>query len=86
MRRALLLWCAACSLFALLLFAWDKAAARRGARRVPESRLLGLALLGGARGVLLGMILFRHKTRKAGFWILASLGLGLLVGAWLALV
>lgn len=68
----------AASLIALLLYGWDKAAARRGARRVPESRLLLLGLLGGAPGALAGMLLFRHKTRQFRFWAVNLLGLLLL--------
>lgn len=51
----------------------DKSRARSGAWRVPEKRLLLLALAGGAAGVLLGMKVFRHKTRHAGFTILVPL-------------
>ena len=47
----------------------DKAAARRGARRTPETTLLALAVIGGSLGGLLGMLLFRHKTRKIAFRI-----------------
>lgn len=76
---------AAGNLLALLAFAWDKAAARRGARRTPEARLLLLALLGGA-GALLGMILCRHKTRKARFWLAALAGCALAGAAVFALL
>ena len=79
---ALLAWCGAASLLALLLYGFDKSAARRGARRVPESRLLLLGLLGGAAGALAGMLLFRHKTRRAGFWAANLLALG----GWAALL
>lgn len=62
---------AAALLFANLLafgaFAWDKAAARRGAWRIRESTLLGLALAGGLFGALAGQQLLRHKTRKEPF-------------------
>jgi len=79
MSKALLIGFGACSLLTLLSFAWDKAAARRGARRVPEARLLALALLGGGAGALLGMIWFRHKTRKPRFWCAAWAGIALIV-------
>jgi uncharacterized membrane protein YsdA (DUF1294 family) len=57
----------------------DKRAAQRGKRRVSESVLLGLAFAGGSPGLLLGMILARHKTRKASF--LAALAMILLLQA-----
>ena len=47
--------------------ALDKRRARRAAFRVAEKTLFLLALLGGAPGGLLGMELFRHKTRHWTF-------------------
>ena len=41
----------------------DKAKAKRGAWRVPEKTLFLLPLLGGSLGALLGMKVFRHKTK-----------------------
>ena len=41
----------------------DKAKARRGAWRVPEKTLFLLPLLGCSVGALLGMLVFRHKTK-----------------------
>ena len=41
----------------------DKRKAVRGAWRISESSLFGVALLGGALGCTLGMHFFRHKTR-----------------------
>ena len=41
----------------------DKAKTRRGAWRVPEKTLFLLPLLGGSVGALLGMLVFRHKTK-----------------------
>ncbi len=72
----------------LLLFALmgrDKAAARRSARRTPETTLLAFAVIGGSVGGLLGMILFRHKTRKPAFRIGFPLILicQLLLAGWL---
>jgi uncharacterized membrane protein YsdA (DUF1294 family) len=61
------LWLGVASLLGFALMGIDKAAARRGGRRASEASLLAVALLGGSPGVALGMIAWRHKTRKAGF-------------------
>lgn len=46
----------------------DRAAAgKRPRRRVPERTLFLIAALGGSVGVLLGMYLFRHKTKHLSF-------------------
>lgn len=54
---------------ALLLMLADKIKAIRGASRIPEAALLSLAFLLGSFGCGLGMILFRHKTKKPVFAI-----------------
>jgi len=59
------------SLVTFIAFGWDKAAAGRGSRRVPEMNLHLLELLGGWPGALLGAMVFRHKTRK-GSYLLAT--------------
>lgn len=50
------------------LYGYDKHAARTGRWRIPESTLLGTALL-GPFGAFFAMLLFRHKTRKPKFWL-----------------
>lgn len=49
------------------LWGVDKAKAKAGAWRIPESTLLILALLGGSVGALAGMLVFHHKTQKWQF-------------------
>jgi uncharacterized membrane protein YsdA (DUF1294 family) len=60
-------WLVAVNLIALGYYGYDKACARRSARRVPEVVLHGLALVGGSPGAFLAMRLFRHKTIKSRF-------------------
>ena len=54
----------------LVLFAVmgiDKFIARKVLWRIPEKTLFGLAIAGGSIGGILGMKLFRHKTRHNSF-------------------
>lgn len=52
--------------FAMLI---DKQKAKRGSWRIPEKTLFLLTLLGGGVGTIIGMYLFRHKTRKLYFTV-----------------
>lgn len=54
---------------AMLIMCLDKNLARLRLRRIPEGVLLFFAVLGGSLGELLGMLIFRHKTRKPKFFI-----------------
>ena len=60
---------------AFLLMLADKLKAKRGAWRIPEATLLGIAVVGGSIGALIGMYCFRHKTRHLKF----ALGLPLIL-------
>lgn len=60
---------AAVNLAALILFALDKRRAIRGGWRIPEKTLMTVCSLFGAAGGLIGMRLFRHKTRKPLFYL-----------------
>lgn len=55
---------------AFWLYAADKRKAEQGQWRTPEAALFGVAAVGGAYGSLMGMLLFRHKTRKASFGVI----------------
>ena len=57
----------AINIAAYLAFLFDKARARQGEWRIPEHRLLSLALMGGSVGAIAGQKLLRHKTRKEPF-------------------
>jgi uncharacterized membrane protein YsdA (DUF1294 family) len=68
----------------ILRFWQDKQRAIAGERRVRESDLLGLALIGGSPGALLARQLFRHKTRKEPFstqlLVIVVLQIGAIIG------
>ncbi len=76
----------AMSVVALVAYGVDKSAARRKGRRIPESTLHLLALLGGAPGALVGMYAFRHKTAKLSFqlvfWGIALGQVALVLWLW----
>lgn len=72
------------SLCAFIAYGIDKVKAKRGSRRISERSLLLLALVGGAAGAMLGMLLFRHKTRHMKFVICVPLLLVLQVTAYVA--
>ena len=47
----------------------DKLKAKRGSRRIPENTLFMFTILGGGVGTILGMYIFRHKTKKKKFTV-----------------
>ena len=53
----------------LLVMLADKKKARKNLWRIPEATLLTMAALGGSIGILAGMYLFHHKTKKPKFFI-----------------
>ena len=63
-------WLVSANLAALLLWAFDKAQARRGGWRVPEMALHAMAALGAVPASLLAMKVLRHKTLKKHFLLI----------------
>lgn len=63
----LLIYYAAVNFCTLLLMLIDKKLAEHRAYRIPEKTLFFFYIIGGAAGGLLGMYLFRHKTRRPKF-------------------
>ncbi|KYG91560.1 DUF1294 domain-containing protein [Metasolibacillus sp. FSL H7-0170] len=80
---AVLAYIAVMSLILCILMYNDKARSKRKEWRIAEKTLFTIALFGGAIGGVLGMYLFRHKTRHNlfafGFPLLAAIQIYLLV-------
>ena len=54
---------------AFVIAGYDKYVALKNRYRIPENTLFLLAAIGGSLGLLLAMLLFRHKTSKTSFII-----------------
>lgn len=67
--KLLLIYLAAVNIAAFAVMGIDKARARRGRWRVPESTLFLMAVIGGSAGGLIGIYAFRHKTLHRSFTI-----------------
>ena len=85
MQTCILIYLAAVNGIAFLLCGIDKWKARRERWRIPEKTLFLSAIAGGSVGFLLGMQLFRHKTKHKSFTIGIPLILAMQIGlaAWL---
>lgn len=70
------------------LFGIDKQKAIHHSRRIPEKTLFLATALGGSLGSLVGMYVFRHKTRHVSFrlGVPALLALHLLAALLLSLL
>lgn len=77
MMTAYIVVMAIMSLVAFIAYGIDKFKAKRGASRISERQLLLLSLACGAVGAMLGMLLFRHKTRHMKFILCVPLFLAL---------
>lgn len=53
----------------LFMIKIDKIRAKKNLFRIPEKNFFILSLFGGSIGVLIGMYLFHHKTKKMKFYI-----------------
>ena len=65
------------------LFCWDKRAAVRKERRIPEKTLLLYSLLGGAFGALITIFLIRHKSSKPEIYIPVIIFAGIHIVIWM---
>ena len=65
--RAFMLYLTVMTFAGFISMGWDKLMAKKGRWRVPERTLLMIAALGGSLGSILGMEVFRHKTKHKKF-------------------
>ena len=68
-EKAVIIYLIGMNLVTFIVYGIDKRKAIKHKYRIPEKRLLSLVLLGGSVGALLGMYVFRHKTKKMKFTI-----------------
>ena len=67
MANALLYYLIVINVVTFLVYGIDKAASKRGCRRISAATLLILAVIGGSIGALLGMKVWHHKTMHKKF-------------------
>ena len=67
------IYLAAVNVIALLMCVVDKRAAIKRQRRISERALFTISIVGGAAGMLAGMLWRRHKTKHKSFMILIPL-------------
>jgi len=77
MQKIFLITIGIISLITLVLYLIDKIRAMNGDWRIPEKVLLGFSFFGGAVGGLIGMLLFRHKTRHWYFFAVNIIAIAL---------
>jgi len=64
---------AAVNVVAFIMCIYDKRAAIKRRRRISEKALFAISIVGGAAGMLAGMLLSRHKTRHWYFVVFVPL-------------
>jgi uncharacterized membrane protein YsdA (DUF1294 family) len=86
MGPVLLAYMSIVSIVLLIMMGMDKSKAKKHEWRIAERSLFTLAIAGGAIGGVLGMYLFRHKTRHNsfafGFPLLAAIQIFIIVQIW----
>jgi len=61
------------NIIAFLLYGIDKYKAKKQLWRIPEATLILFSAVGGGMGSLLGMTVFRHKTKHTKFLVAVPL-------------
>ena len=57
------------NILGFLIMGFDKWKAKRGRWRIPENTLFMFTILGGGIGTIVGIYVFRHKTKKLKFTV-----------------
>ena len=65
------------NIITFIICGYDKLMAIKHRYRIPEDILLFLSFIGGCLGFILGMLIFRHKTKKLKFTVLEPIFLGI---------
>lgn len=78
----LLLYVGVMNLIGFLIMGVDKHKAKKRAFRIPEATLFLVAIMGGSIGSIIGMYVFRHKTRHRSF----TVGMPIILGLQIILV
>ena len=71
----LLIYIAVMSVITFFAYGIDKLKAKHKSWRISEKTLLWLGGLGGALGGLIGMNVWRHKTKHRYFWAINAMAL-----------
>ncbi|MEO8534322.1 MAG: DUF1294 domain-containing protein [Flavobacterium sp.] len=71
--KILLLYFLIVNSLAFIFAGYDKYLAVKNKHRIPENTLFSMAVFGGSVGLLLAMLLFRHKTGKTSFIVKLSI-------------
>lgn len=67
--NAIYLYLAIVNVATAALFTYDKVAAHKGKRRIPELSLHGFELAGGVFSVVVLMYVIHHKSRKMSYYL-----------------
>ena len=73
LKICFLVYLAVINIAAFVMYGIDKRKAEKHQWRIPEARLIMMAVCGGGAGAALGMKVFRHKTKHLKFTILVPL-------------
>lgn len=69
MEKNIIIYLLIINIIGFLTMGIDKIKAIKGMWRIPENTLFTFTFLGGGVGTILGMYIFKHKTKKLKFVI-----------------